>query len=104
LTTALDHSSFASAASPAGPVDAEAAVSIAHERLIACVRALPRRHALILAWQFGFGGSVADATTIAGRLGLPVEQVDHLLEQALAELGCELIAASHRADARQVAA
>jgi hypothetical protein len=66
--------------------------SLAGGKLVDAIEALDPVRRTILAWQLGLEGPPADATTIAGRLAVPVAQVDRLIEEALDDLGWELLA------------
>jgi hypothetical protein len=65
--------------------------SLAGSKLVEAIEALDPARRAILAWQLGLEGSPADATTIAGWLAIPVAQVDRLIDEALDELGWELL-------------
>jgi hypothetical protein len=65
--------------------------SLAWCKLVAAVDSLGPLHRLVLDAQIGRHGSVADVTTIADRLSLPVERVDQLLDEALEELAWALL-------------
>lgn len=65
--------------------------ALAWSRLVKAIAQLDPLPRLVLRWQLGVGGQVADATTIGCRLALPVAQVDRLVEQALEELAWALL-------------
>lgn len=66
--------------------------TLALERILAQARRMPYPQQQILTWQFGLDGcDVCDVTAVADRLRLPVDRAEHLLEQALVDLGFALV-------------
>lgn len=84
--------------------DVSLAGSLAGHRLAAAIDSLDPLRRLVLGWQLGLQGPVADATTISCRLALPVEHVDRLIVEALEELGWELVSPTFAPSVAEVAA
>jgi hypothetical protein len=78
--------------------------SLAGRKLVHAIEALDPLRRMILVWQLGLEGSAADATTIAGRLSLSVESVDRLIDEAVEELGWELLSSISSASNAEAAA